>query len=344
IKEWNTKPDGTGTAYALGDKYTITIDDTNPHSNEATLYAIWTKDFFSIASMQEMYPTVCAKLYTPSNATGTNATAITLTSDNAGTVPGAKATQAVTNYAGYKSIVTSSGSVSGDNQPYVAQRTLSDIRDGKTYTVRKMADGNCWMSSNLKYELYANSTRTGVNNTTGEQITFNTGAICGNGNTNAACIMNGNTAYNSTYDSWYYSWYAATAGSGTASTTFDNGDAANSICPAHWRLPTNYTNKQYPSGGAQKSWGSLVSAYGINPANHSTTSEYQILEAFPFTLPRAGYFGSGAFQNNGCGDWWSSTAHSTATHAYYLDFNTTRVIPQYGNSKYHGFNVRCVSI
>ena len=216
---------------------------------------------------------------------------------------------------------------------------MSDIRDGKTYTVRKMADGNCWMSDNLEFELEANKTYTGVNNTTGEPITFNTGAAC---TTNGACIVNGNTAYDSTYDSWYYSWYAATAGSGTESMTMDSGDAQNSICPAHWRLPTNYTNST--STSAQKSWGSLVSAYGINPAIHSSTSEYQILEAFPFSLPRAGYFYSGAFQNNGVGYWWSTTAHSAATSAYYLAFHMTLVDPQGYDYKNHGLNVRCVAI
>ena len=213
-----------------------------------------------------------------------------------------------------------------------------------------MADGNCWMSDNLKFELQANKTYTGVNNTTGNTITFNTGAVCGNGNTNAACIMNGNTAENTDtssewYGEWYYSWYAATAGSGTASTTFDNGDAANSICPAHWRLPTNYTNKQYPSGGANKSWGYLLNAYDISPENHASDSEWQTLVGQPFNLPRAGYFNSGAFRNNGSGYWWLSTAGSTAARAYYLAFyTTTSVYPQAVSVKYDGLNVRCVSI
>ncbi|MBR2588965.1 hypothetical protein IKE84_01325 [Candidatus Saccharibacteria bacterium] len=221
---------------------------------------------------------------------------------------------------------------------------MSDIRDSKTYTVRKMADGNCWMTENLKFELQANKTYTGVNNTTGNTITFNTGSVCGNGNTNAACIMNGNTAYDSTYDTWYYNWYAATAGSGTESMTMNSGDATSSICPAHWRLPTNYTNKQYPSGGAPKSWGSLLNTYGISPENHTSDTEYKILEAFPSALPRVGYFRSGIFQNNGSGYWWSATAHSTATHAYNLDFYAAGVAPQRGSYKYVGFNVRCVSL
>ena len=206
------------------------------------------------------------------------------------------------------------------------------------------------MSDNLEFELEANKTYTGVNNTTGEPITFNTGSVCGNGNTNAACVMNGNTAENTDtssewYGEWYYSWYAATAGSGTESMTTSDGDATNSICPAHWRLPTNYINKQSPSGGADKSWGSLVKAYGIDPANHSTASEYQTLEAFPFTLPRAGFFTSGVFQkNNSSGHWWSTTTPSTAANAYYLDFSTVSVGSQWLGRKYHGLNVRCVAL
>ena len=201
-----------------------------------------------------------------------------------------------------------------------------------------MADGNCWMAENLKLELEANKTYTGVNNTTGEPITFNTGAAC---TTNGACVMNGNTAYDSTYDSWYYSWYAATAGSGTSSMV--NQDAPYSICPTHWRLPTNYTNTSYPSGGAPKSWGTLVKAYGISPENHDSDSEWQTLVGQPFSLPMAGYFNSGVFQNVGIGHLRSATAY-TAAGAYYLAFRTVRVYPQNYSSKYDGFNVRCVAI
>ncbi|MBR2588869.1 hypothetical protein IKE84_00795 [Candidatus Saccharibacteria bacterium] len=222
---------------------------------------------------------------------------------------------------------------------------MSDIRDGKTYTVRKMADGNCWMAENLKFKLEANKTYTGVNNTTGNTITFSTGAICGNGNTNAACIMNGNTAYDSTYDSWYYSWYAATAGSGTSSMTTNDGDAANSICPVHWRLPTNYTNKQYPDGGANKSWGYLVNAYGISPENHASDSEWQTLVGQPFNLLHAGYFSMGTFHNNGIGYQWHATSSIHASDAYRLGFNTALIHPQDSQGpKFYGFNVRCVAI
>ena len=86
----------------------------------------------------------------------------------------------------------------------VAQRTLYDIRDNNSYTIRKLADGNCWMTSNLKYTLTANSTAIGVNYSTNETFAFNTGATCA---TDGACIMNGNTVMTEhvTNGGYYYS-------------------------------------------------------------------------------------------------------------------------------------------
>ena len=81
--------------------------------------------------------------------------------------------------------------------------------------------------------------------------------------------------------------------------------------------------------------------------NHNSDTEYKTLEAFPFNLPRAGYFtssASGAFQN-GAGYWWSATANSDATNAYHLHFYTTYVTPQdYSGDKHYGFTIRCVAL
>ncbi|MBQ3309458.1 hypothetical protein IJG78_02145, partial [Candidatus Saccharibacteria bacterium] len=75
-----------------------------------------TEDFFSITYMQDMTPEVCATATTPS----------------------IDAAQADT-----------TGAHAGDAS-YVPQHTLSDIRDGETYRIRKLADGNCWMTENLR--------------------------------------------------------------------------------------------------------------------------------------------------------------------------------------------------
>ena len=69
--------------------------------------------------MQEMTPEICGVLTTPN----TTATA----SDTNGSKVG--------------------------NKAYVPERTLRDSRNNETYKVRKLADGNCWMTENLRLEL-----------------------------------------------------------------------------------------------------------------------------------------------------------------------------------------------
>ena len=210
---------------------------------------------------------------------------------------------------------------------------MYDIRDGETYTVRKLADGNCWMVENLKYTLTANSTAIGVNHSTNGTFTFNTGANCGS---NGACIMNSNTVMTEqvTGGGYYYSWYAATAGTGTASMA--SGDATGSICPKGWRLPANYTSD------SNKSYGSITEKYlGF----HVNTSGNYVatMEAIPLQFLRAGFYNGGKFYNGStAGFYWSSTA-STAANAYYLSYATSSTYPQNSDVKYNGLSVRCAA-
>lgn len=214
---------------------------------------------------------------------------------------------------------------------------MYDIRDSKPYTVRKLADGSCRMVDNLAMELEENSTYTGVNNATGEEITFNTGTAC---SSNGACTMNGNTKHDSITDQWYYSWYAATAGSGTSGQT--NTDAPYSICPKGWRLPNNYTLS------TTKSYGSLTNAYNLTSnGNWNTTNYTAQLESFPLNFARLGYYrnSSSDLTNNGIyGCYWSSTAFSNATRAYFFFYTTSYTYPQNDFDKYFGFVIRCVAL
>ena len=44
------------------------------------------------------------------------------------------------------------------------------------------------------------------------------------------------------------------------------------------------------------------------------------------------------------GLYWSSTAYSSATNAYYLDLNISGAVnPAYTGSKYYGFSLRCLA-
>ena len=212
----------------------------------------------------------------------------------------------------------------------VAQATLYDIRDSKPYTVRKLADGNCWMTSNLNYQLAAGVQAQGSSNTSRTAYPF-TPTSCGS---NGACSMNGNTVASGAY---YYSWYAATAETGTSADV--NVDTSASICPIGWRLPANYTID------STKSYGSLTNAYNLTSGGANNSQNHvSELESSPLNFARSGNYGGGSLSNNGTyGLYWSSTAYSSSTRAYDFYYGTSNTYPQYYYSKYYGFNVRCVA-
>ena len=313
FKEWNTEADGSGDSYAPGDDFTVSADDIA--GTDQVLYAIWEeRNFWSITYMQDMTPEICAAVTTPAKT----------------------ATQADTD-----------GSHHG-NTAYVAQRTLYDYRgaDGtgnkdnkvtpdsanaKSYMVRKLADGNCWMTQNLEIPLASGTTIEASYNTTASAYSFTPSAACSG---NGACSMNANTkADNGTY---YYSWYAATAETGTS--TDVSTDTSASICPIGWRLPANYTIDQ------TKSYGSLTNSYGFttNGAN-SPDNHVAQLESAPLNFARSGVYNGGLTYNGTRGYYWSSTAYTGAANAYYFFYNTSYTFPQDHNAKYVGFNVRCVA-
>ena len=248
--------------------------------------------------------------------------------------------------------------------------TLKDARDEKSYTVAKLADGQIWMTSNLNlaggtalysddsdvdpantrasgtpyYTLPASST-TGFDDDTTDYV-YNTG-----NDTTSQADCTSTQAGNS-----YYSWLAATAGGKDASGTAVTGNgynAAYSICPKGWRLPTA-TTEGIPrdSGGytggdfykmilAVKGVTSLPNGYYADP--DSTPTFYTT--AGPGTTPnflRAGDYNSSSFYSGGStGYYWSSSSYSS-TNAYHLRFNSSHVNSANSNSRRGGFSVRCV--
>ncbi len=253
-----------------------------------------------------------------------------------------------------------------------ASLAVKDTRDGKTYTVQRLADGKCWMTSNLNLAggtaLYSDDSNVADANTkasgnpyytlpastaissgtsvpndqfssdTGEYV-FNTG--------NATTTCSSSTPCNS-----YYSWLAATAGgkdsSGNAVST--NGyNAAYSICPKGWRLPTSTTSNA--SATTSPNWKTgdfyaLATAYGANlESNYYQSSGTFYNNAGPGTTPNfllAGRYYSGSFYGGGSGgDYWSSTSNS-GTSAYRLYFNSSYVDSANSYYRSYGFSVRCV--
>ncbi len=134
---------------------------------------------------------------------------------------------------------------------------LTDTRDNSTYTVKKLADGKCWMTENLK-----------ISNTT---ITPDDSDVASNYTIPAQANITTWTSELRNSDGWndlnqkhkvldpqnghgvYYNWYTVTAGSGTRTTAIGE-NAAYSICPKGWKLPT--------SGATNSDYSALITAYG----------------------------------------------------------------------------------
>ena len=122
----------------------------------------------------------------------------------------------------------------------------------------------------------------------------------------------------------YYQWNAATAGTG--GTDVVGEDATDSICPKGWKLPT-------PNNSNSGSFGGLVGSL------NSTT----ITQA-PYYFNPSGYVDSGSLWLAGNeGDYWSSTAHSSASNAYLLYFYLDNVGPSGISLRYYGRSVRCLA-
>ena len=224
--------------------------------------------------------------------------------------------------------------------------TVYDARDEQAYTIAKLADNNYWMTINMKLGKGSGEIITLTSDDTNlpSGTTFDLKASgmawdsgnapdatgdCNSGDwfpeSNATYINKSHFCINTENPSYgtYYNWYTATAGTGTYEMA--SGEATGSICPKGWKLPPN-------SGTG--SYNSLVSAAGW-------TTGSQMMAA-PASFLLAGDTGGEDIGDQGVyGVYWSSTADDS-DNAYYLDFDTDRINPQYGDSKGGGYSVRCV--
>lgn len=189
---------------------------------------------------------------------------------------------------------------------------LRDTRDNNIYTVKKLADGKCWMTENLRI---ANKTITSADSNVTSDFTIPASSVSG---FNA---QDTNNAYvDSTYGG-YYTFYTATAGTGGTSLT--SGNAPSSICPKGWRLPT---------GGSSGEFQTLYNNYN---------SAALMMDEPNFVLSGNVYTGS-VYDQGSYGLFWSSTVLD-ADYAYHLYLNSSGVYPAYYNGKGFGFSVRCVA-
>ena len=273
-----------------------------------------TLTIFDITYMQEMTPQICQATTTPTQYT----TAIT----NVHTTDNSK----------------------------IPVTTLIDRRDGKTYSISKFNDGQCWMTQNLALELSKDHPLSSISsdlNTIAKWTPENgTQYMTGTWPSDVATAKD-----RSYYDSSnsangvYYNWTAATAGHTTEAL---NTTVEDSICPKNWRLPVRQGTRSYNE---------LMAPYFFvyeddlfSGAMGLTASGY-----YPFGSGRVdGTPGwtdtAGASYPNGGQSWlWEATSSEDSAGEAYVFYVGK------GNDKYpgrdsarstikaHGLSVRCVA-
>ena len=153
---------------------------------------------------------------------------------------------------------------------------LIDTRDLKTYSVTKLRDGNCWMTSNLALDggrtLTPSDSNVVTNHTLPANITDDASSTYDSpqiysGSTNGvidSSFANSTDNKGNKYGN-LYNWNAATATVGLQSTT---GTVYESVCPKGWRLPDNGI------ANGTKTYALLLAAYNIPTDTTSDASAY----------------------------------------------------------------------
>ena len=248
-----------------------------------------------------------------------------------------------------------------------ASGTLTDRRDNKTYTVKKLADGKLWMTENLAIDLTAVSLATlqGNTNASNQTLTYlkNGGgsspytnyavaaadsnnyydrpAIATSGTCNNAYCVNNPSSGN-------WKWDAVTSATINGVTSKSQSQigvyynycaaSAGSYCYSLISSSGNATEDicpygwRLPTGGSSGEFQALYTAYSSNYTNLQTA----------LSTPLSGYFGSGkAYDQGNYGYFWSSTWYNNPG-MYFLKVDSTSVDPSNGLNRNYGRSVRCV--
>ena len=151
----------------------------------------------------------------------------------------------------------------------------------------------------------------------------------------------------------YYSWIAATLGGKQADGSTDESrggyNAAASICPKGWRLPTSTTSNNYPTydnNWKTGDWYALAIAYGadLNNSYYDKSANFYV-NAGPDTTPNfllAGYQLVGSLLFGGeSGYYWSASVGDSSVSAMSFDSSFVYSAGVFENGI--GASVRCLA-
>ena len=289
---WNTNANGSGNWY----KDKEAVSNLASSGSTITLYAQWKQ-------------ATLADMATPTS--GTKTITHTTMQDMSGAVC-------------YNSDITTKAELQAANK--TGATTLTDNRDGtvRSYDVSKLADGSCWMTTNLALGTDSSVILTSEDTDLEEGTTF----ILPAGDTTSYTSTTREprirlTNYSGTSDNGvYYTWSAA-----VADTTSRSDSPTTSICPKNWDLPTQ---EQYSTLDSASSYSSSNLTYDL-----------------PSQFKNDGGFTNGStFYQTTAGRYWTSTSSST-TLAYSANVVSYPITVRAnsgtagGANKYYRQNIRC---
>lgn len=191
---------------------------------------------------------------------------------------------------------------------------FKDNRDNQVYTVKRLADGRCWMMQNLdlgRTSLTVDLTSANSNlETTVPAATFNSWVTSSSPaaayDSGVVVPVSGMSLESDIPKGTYYNFYAASGGTISGSTNANN--STHDICPAGWRLPT---------GGANSEMRIMSDMYSEDLMIRTPSAMGGA--AFGIT----GYFGTnGTISQDGYGEYWTSTRSSNTNMRYLMTFGS----------------------
>lgn len=225
--------------------------------------------------------------------------------------------------------------ITSTNCPSIRTRAI-DARDSRTYWVQKLADGKCWMLTNLAYA-------GGGTNTYGDAKTLTNGT--GGSATYTAAnyyVVPSTTNYTTEPTSpsastdgtgqygYLYNFCGAMGGQATAAcanATTPTPNTSISICPSGWRLPVRFPSNEFTA---------LISS--VNGTSYSTDEGLRN----NWLMQRSGIW-NGGFIHQGFYEiyWTASMLGSTDSNVLY--FYSSGGTDSSTYIKYAGAAVRCLA-
>jgi uncharacterized protein (TIGR02145 family) len=191
---------------------------------------------------------------------------------------------------------------------------VTDYRDGHSYIIRKLADGKCWMLTNLGYagggDPYYGDVKT-LSNPLDPSTSYTVAHIydtvwtSGYGRTYTTYAPLTRTDGTGQYG-YLYNWCAAMGGPNTTginpcmSSGYIQPDQSKSVCPAGWRLPTGNSGGEFEALNNAVNSGSGTSHIGLLSNWLGVYSGRMDIDGMQY---------QGAW-----GDYWSSTGTGNAAY------------------------------